>query len=79
MQIFETLAYIAEAPSCRDATQSGPMLVIDGEMHPRFLSDSTSRFIRNGVGVTADGRQAIFAISNDAVSFYEFGSLFRDY
>ena len=78
-QIYETLRYVAEAPVCRDATQSGPMLVIDGALHPRFLPSSTSRFIRNGVGTTADGTTAVFVISNNSVSFHEFGSFFRDY
>lgn len=78
-QIYETLDYVAQAPGCRDATQSGPMLVIDGALHPRFLPDGTSRFVRNGVGTTADGKTAIFAISNDAVTFHEFGSFFRDH
>jgi uncharacterized protein YigE (DUF2233 family) len=79
VQIYETLRYVAQTPVCRDATQSGPMLVIDGALHPRFLPNGTSRFIRNGVGVTADGTEAIFVISNDPVSFHEFGSFFRDY
>lgn len=78
-QVYETLAYLEQAPVCRDATQSGPMLVIDGALHPRFLVDSSSRFIRNGVGTSADGRTAVFAISNSAVTFHAFGSLFRDY
>lgn len=78
-RIYETLRYLAEAPACRDATQSGPMLVIDGALHPRFLPDSTSRFIRNGVGTTADGAVAVFVISNDSVTFHEFASFFRDY
>ncbi|WP_322895270.1 MULTISPECIES: phosphodiester glycosidase family protein [unclassified Yoonia] len=78
-QVYETLRYVDEAPVCRDATQSGPMLVIDGALHPRFLPDSTSRFLRNGVGTTAAGDRAVFAISNEAVSFYEFASFFRDY
>ncbi|WP_342069634.1 phosphodiester glycosidase family protein [Yoonia algicola] len=78
-QVFETLTYVAKAPACRDATQSGPMLVIDGALHPRFLPDSTSRFIRNGVGTSADGTQAVFAISNTSVTFHEFGSFFKDY
>lgn len=77
-QVYETLDFIDRAPECRDATQSGPMLVIDGALHPRFLKDGTSRYIRNGVGTTADGKTAIFAISNTVVSFHEFGSLFRD-
>jgi len=78
-QVYETLQYLDEDPVCRDATQSGPMLVIDGALHPRFLPDSTSRFIRNGVGTSADGRTAVFAISNNSVTFHTFGSLFRDY
>ena len=78
-QVYETGDYLAQTPTCRDATQSGPMLVIDGALHPRFLVDSSSRYIRNGVGTMADGRTAIFAISNNAVTFHEFGSLFRDY
>ena len=76
--VIETLAYNAAQPTCRDASQSGPMLVIDGKLHPRFLKDSTSRYIRNGVGVSEDGRTAYFAISNNTVTFYEFASLFRD-
>lgn len=77
--VFETTRYIDQAPKCTDATQSGPMLVIDGKLHPRFLANSTSRFIRNGVGTTADGDRVVFAISDAAVTFYEFGTLFRDH
>ena len=77
-QVYETLDFIERAPVCRDATQSGPMLVIDGALHPRFLKDGTSRYIRNGVGTSADGKTAVFVISNSVVSFYEFGSFFRD-
>lgn len=76
--VFETLTFVDQAPQCRFATQSGPMLVIDGELHPRFLPDSTSRYIRNGVGTSADGTRTVFAISEDYVTFHEFGKLFRD-
>jgi uncharacterized protein YigE (DUF2233 family) len=54
------------------------MLVIDGALHPRFLADSDSLNIRNGVGVSADGRTAWFAISDRPVSFDAFARLFRD-
>ncbi|QUJ76508.1 phosphodiester glycosidase family protein [Sulfitobacter albidus] len=77
--VIETLRYIDEAPECTDATQSGPMLVIDGELHPRFLPDSTSTFIRNGVGTSEDGLTATFAISNSPVTFHAFARLFRDH
>lgn len=76
-QVIETRDYIKTNPDCRDATQSGPMLVIDGTLHPRFIDGGTSVYIRNGVGVTNDG-QAIFAISNEPVNFHTFGRLFRD-
>lgn len=59
------------------ATQSGPMLVINGKLHPRFLKDSDSLKIRNGVGVSADGKMIHFAISHSAVRFWDFGELFR--
>lgn len=76
--VIESRAFAANPPACTDATQSGPMLVIDGALHPRFLRDSTSRNIRNGVGTSADGQRVVFAISDDAVTFHEFGTLFRD-
>ncbi|WP_227269974.1 phosphodiester glycosidase family protein [Roseobacter weihaiensis] len=77
--VFETMAYLAESPPCEDATQSGPMLVIDGALHPRFLEDGTSLHIRNGVGTSADGQRAVFAISEEPVNFHAFGTLFRDH
>jgi uncharacterized protein YigE (DUF2233 family) len=76
--VIETLRFVDQAPPCLYASQSGPMLVIDGGLHPRFLKDSTSRFYRNGVGTDASGQVAYFVISNRAVTFYEFGSFFKD-
>lgn len=78
-RVIETLRFEAEKPDCRDATQSGPMLVIDGALHPRFLPRSTSRYVRNGVGTTHAGDLAVFAISNGPVTFHEFGRFFRDH
>ncbi len=77
-QVYETLRYAEDKPTCRDANQSGPMLVIDGALHPRFLKESDSRYIRNGVGTTEDGKTAYFVISNNTVTFHEFGTLFSD-
>ena len=59
------------------ATQSGPMLVIDGKLHPKFDADGESRHIRNGVGIAPDGT-LLFVISEDFVSFGKFARLFRD-
>ncbi|HCP81866.1 MAG TPA: hypothetical protein DIT67_09850 [Octadecabacter sp.] len=78
-QVFETLDYLARKPLCADATQSGPMLVIDGALHPRFIPNGTSKYIRNGVGTNADGSRAYFAISNEPVNFHDFATLFRDH
>jgi len=78
LRVYETLAYLNEAPACTHATQSGPMLVIDGALHPALLPNGDSRFIRNGVGTTAKGDRAVFAISNEAVNFHDFATLFRD-
>jgi uncharacterized protein YigE (DUF2233 family) len=77
-RILESRAFRDDAPACRFATQSGPMLVIDGALHPRFLEGSDSTYIRNGVGVSADGTRAVFAISEDRVNFHSFARFFRD-
>lgn len=58
------------------ATQSGPMLVIDGKIHPAFKPGSANVQIRNGVGILPDNR-VLFAMSTRPVSFYAFASYFR--
>lgn len=78
LSVWETLDYRDAEPSCAYATQSGPMLVIDGALHPRFIPGGTSKFIRNGVGTSANGQTAYFVISNEAVNFHDFGTVFRD-
>lgn len=67
----------AERTDAESATQSGPMLLIDGALHPSFQDDGPSRLIRNGVGVRGKQR-AFFVISEDPVSFGKFARLFRD-
>jgi uncharacterized protein YigE (DUF2233 family) len=75
--VAETRAFLKQRPQADLATQSGPMLVINGRLHPRFDRSSTSLKARNGVGVRADGK-VIFAISQAEVSFDAFARLFRD-
>jgi len=58
------------------ATQSGPMLLIDGKMHPRFMQGSKNIHIRNGVGILKDGR-VLFAISKELINFYDFATFFK--
>lgn len=77
-RIVESRAFAAMPPACWMATQSGPMLVIGGALHPEFAEGSSSVNYRNGVGVSDDGSRAIFVISNDMVNFHSFARLFRD-
>lgn len=60
------------------ATQSGPMLVIDNQIHPAFRKGSRNKYIRSGVGLI-DSDHLVFIISNRPVNFFDFASLFRDF
>lgn len=75
--ILETGVYLQRRPHADYATQSGPLLVVDDKIDGRLLASRGSRNIRNGVGVR-DARDAVFVISEDPVSFFEFAKLFRD-
>ena len=76
-QVVETSEYPRVDGRVLLATQSGPLLVRAGKLHPAFRADSASRLLRNGVGVSAAG-VAVFVLSEDPVNFYEFATLFRD-
>ena len=65
------------ARDIRFATQSGPMLVIAGKLHPAFKPNGDSLYIRNGVGI-APGGKPLFVISTDPVSFGRMARFFRD-
>ena len=58
-------------------TQSGPMLLIAGKLHPEITDDGPSRTRRNGVGVDRQGR-AHFVISEGPVSFGKLARYFHD-
>jgi uncharacterized protein YigE (DUF2233 family) len=75
--VVSTDRYVKDKPKATFATQSGPMLVIDGKLHPAFRAGSNELSVRSGVGVVGDTR-VVFAISEDAVNFDEFARLFRD-
>jgi uncharacterized protein YigE (DUF2233 family) len=76
-RVETTSSYLRRAAVPRWATQSGPMLVIDGELHPRIAEDGDSRHVRNAVGVDSHGH-AVFVISQDPVSFGRIARFFRD-
>lgn len=75
--VMETARFLSQRPAADYATQSGPMLVIDGRIHPKIQPDGASQKIRNGVGVDREGK-IDFVISNQPVTFYQFATLFKD-
>lgn len=80
--VLETSRYAALNEKPILATQSGPLLVDGGRIHPVLQPASTSRKVRNGVGVTGGG-QVVFAGSvrkpDEGLSnLYHFAELFRD-
>ncbi len=62
--------------SWRIATQSGPLLLQDGEYHPKLQPNSPNFHIRNGVCVSAD--MVYFVISDEPVRFYDLASLMKE-
>ncbi len=67
----------ADGKSALWATQSGPMLVIDGQLNEQFLDDSGSLKWRSGVCAKTPTK-VVFAVSEAPVNFHTFARLFRD-
>lgn len=59
------------------ATQSGPMLLKNRNIHSAFNKGSKNKFIRNGVGIIRESDLIVFAISNRPVNFYDFSTFFK--
>jgi uncharacterized protein YigE (DUF2233 family) len=77
-QVLSTDAFAATVGKRPEfATQSGPMLVIDGQLHPEIAPDGPSKKIRNGVGIDPAGR-AHFVISDASISFGKLARYYRD-
>ena len=77
-QVRETEAFVDTVKDRPEfATQSGPMLVVGGRMHPDFDDDGASKKVRNGIGVDLQGR-AHFVISEAPVSFGKLARFYRD-
>ncbi|HCM34719.1 phosphodiester glycosidase family protein [Chryseobacterium sp.] len=74
--ISETKKYIQNT-GIKYATQSGPMLLMDGKINPIFQKDSKNLNIRNGVGILENG-EIIFAMSKKEVNFYSLAELFKE-
>ncbi|MEO0896737.1 MAG: phosphodiester glycosidase family protein [Bacteroidota bacterium] len=75
--IMESESFASEKPSAHLATQSGPMLLINGKIHPKFREGSSNLNIRNGVGII-NNETVVFIISRQAVNFYDFAMVFKE-
>jgi uncharacterized protein YigE (DUF2233 family) len=75
--VLETGLFLNVRPETNYATQSGPLLLIDGKIHPAFIVGSTDRKPRDGVCVTGTS-QVHFVISGGRVNFHDFARFFRD-
>lgn len=73
--IVTTKDFVAD-PNILFATQSGPMLLTGGKMHPKFRAGSANLNIRNGVGILPDGK-VLFVMSKEKINFYDFASYFK--
>lgn len=72
-----TTAACARQRNVRYATQSGPMLLVDGRINALFKQGSANLNIRNGVGIRPNG-ELVFSISTEPVNFYDFAQFFLD-
>ena len=59
------------------ATQSGPLLVRGGVLHPRFVAGSQNALLRSGVGVKSS-TEIVLVVSRGAINFHDFATFFRD-
>jgi uncharacterized protein YigE (DUF2233 family) len=59
------------------ATQSGPLLLIDGALHPALRERSPNQLLRSGVGVSGP-HTVVFAMSVGPVRFHELATLFGE-
>ncbi|WP_046759141.1 phosphodiester glycosidase family protein [Kordia jejudonensis] len=75
--IICTTNVFRETKSIKYATQSGPMLVIDGELHQKLTKGSKNVNIRNGVGILPNGN-LLFAMSKEKINFYDFATFFKE-
>jgi uncharacterized protein YigE (DUF2233 family) len=75
-RVVDAADYAGRHQGVRLATQSGPLLLKQGALHPALRPMSASRYVRNGV--CASGGEAVFVISERPVTLHEFASHLRD-
>ena len=75
VNIYTAHQFLHQSRMYQYAMQSGPLLVLNGEINPVFIETSDSKKIRNGVGVGPDG--VYFAITRKKINFYDFADFFK--
>jgi uncharacterized protein YigE (DUF2233 family) len=60
------------------ATQSGPMLIHEGNINSLFEKESVNLNIRNGVGIDSNGN-VLFSMSAQPINFYKFAKFYQDH
>lgn len=75
--IFKRI-YNKENNSISFATQSGPMLVINGNIHQKFMPQSKNLHLRSGVGIMSNGNVVFIISRSNKTNFHDFGSIFKD-
>ena len=73
----EKFASLREREGIHEATQSGPLLVVDGEVNHDLKPDSQSLYVRNGIGVKSPD-EVYLVISRGEVNLYDFALLFSE-
>ncbi|MBK6628709.1 MAG: phosphodiester glycosidase family protein [Flavobacteriales bacterium] len=72
-----TTQAMKQAPTPRHATQSGPMLLVDGVVNAQFRQGSSNLHIRNAVGIRPDGG-LLFTISREPVNFFDLATHLKE-
>ncbi len=76
-RVCKTSEYQKYKKTAYNATQSGPLLLYNGKINPKFNDGSKNLRLRSGVGVINDTK-IVFIISKKPVNFYDFAKLFKD-
>ncbi|MDX1679207.1 MAG: phosphodiester glycosidase family protein [Akkermansiaceae bacterium] len=78
--VMDATQYPPQGVAVTHAVQSGPLLLSGGKIHPKFNPKSKWRLIRNGVGVTKDGKVVLAMTdfhSEKLPTLWEFAKLFQ--
>ncbi len=77
--IMELAGYIEKGKkgNIKYALQSGPMLCVEGKIHPKFGAKSKSKYLRSGVGLNKSGN-LVFAITQKSTNLHTFAKLYQE-